>query len=156
MVPPWSMCGSRFIVGGKNNPKKSEDHKPYTYSVLNDKVFFNSLLLEFYCCNTYRVFKKNALIENRFKDTKFEAKLHWKSSFSFKWPSLSQEKYVSIFTWVFIGRFMGVFGLFHGCFKDTSRSFPKGFNVILEYVMKVSREFQRCSKGVSFQLSLLA
>ena len=47
MVPPWSMCGSRFIVGGKNNPQKSEDHNPYTYSVLNDKVFLGSMLPQY-------------------------------------------------------------------------------------------------------------
>ena len=45
-----------------------------------------------------------------------------------------REKYMPIFTWVFLGQFMGVFGLFHGCFKDTSRFFPECFNVILGYV----------------------
>ena len=36
---------------------------------------------------------------------------------------------------------MGVFGLFHGCFKDTSRLFQEFFNVILEYVIEVPEVF---------------
>ena len=37
-------------------------------------------------------FKKTALIENRFKDTKYEAQLHWKRHFSYKLPSLLHGK----------------------------------------------------------------
>ena len=59
-------------------------------------------------------FKKNALIENRFKDTKYEAKLHWKSRFSssdhnydmentcLNWPGCSL-----CVSWVFSGYFVG-------------------------------------------------
>ena len=36
---------------------------------------------------------------------------------------------------------MGVFRLFHGCFKDTSRLFQEFYNVILEYVMEVPTVF---------------
>ena len=85
--------------------------------------------------------KKTALIENRFKDIKYEAKFHQKSTFSSKWPSLWHENYIPIASWVFLGCFMGVFRLFHGCFKDTPRLFQEYFNVILEYIMGVTRVF---------------
>ena len=42
---------------------------------------------------------------------------------------------------MFFEQFMGVFGLFHGCFKDTSRLFQEFFNVILEYVIEVPEVF---------------
>ena len=45
--------------------------------------------------------------------------------------------YIFIFTCVFLWRFMGVFRLFHGCFKGTSQLFQECFNVILEYVTGV-------------------
>ena len=42
---------------------------------------------------------------------------------------------------MFLGGFTGVFRIFHGCFKDTSRLFQESFNLILEYVMEVPRVF---------------
>ena len=36
---------------------------------------------------------------------------------------------------------MGVFRLFHLCFKNTSRLFQECFNVIVEYLMEVQRIF---------------
>ena len=89
-------------------------------------------------------FKKTALIEKRFKDTKYEAKFHWKSSFSSKWPLLWHRKYISIFAWAFLGRFVGGFRLFYWCFMGTSRLFQECFYVILEYVTGVPRLLQGC------------
>ena len=42
---------------------------------------------------------------------------------------------------MFFGWFMGVFGLFLGWFKDTSRLFQECFNVILEYAIEGPRVF---------------
>ena len=42
---------------------------------------------------------------------------------------------------MFFGRFMGVFGLFLGWLKDTSRLFQECFNVILKYAIEGPRVF---------------
>ena len=45
---------------------------------------------------------------------------------------------------------MGVFRLFHGCFKVTSRLFHECFNVIFEYVMGVPGVFLGCFCLIEF------
>ena len=70
-------------------------------------------------------FKKNALIEKRFKDTKYEAKFHWKSSF------LQNDHYCDIEniylylpghfwggSWVVSGYFIGVSWVLQDYFKN--------------------------------------
>ena len=51
--------------------------------------------------------------------------------------------------WVF---FFGVFRLFHGYFKGTSRLFQENFNVILEYVNDVPRVLLGCFCPIQFAL----
>ena len=87
------------------------------------------------------MFKKNALIENRLKDTKYEAKFNWKSHFSSKWPLIWHWKYISIVAWVFLGWFMGVFRLFHG-FSRVLQDYFK--SVSMWYVTGVPRVFLGC------------
>ena len=94
--------------------------------------------------------KKNALIENRFKDTKYEAKLPWKSCFSSKWPWLWHGKCISILAWVFCGRFMDVFKLFHG----SSRVFKDYFKSVLMWLFSMKQLSQGYSENASVHLSL--
>ena len=60
--------------------------------------------------------------------------------------------YKSLFVWVFLGRFWGVFGLFHGCFKGTSRLFREYFSVILEYIIGLPMAFLGCFYPIEFEL----
>ena len=96
------------------------------------------------------VSKKNALIEYRLKDTKYESELHWKSHFSSKWPSLWHGKYISIFAWVILGRFIGVFLAISWVFKGILRLFQECLDVILVYVMSVSRVLLGCFCPLEF------
>ena len=57
---------------------------------------------------------------------------------------------MTIIAWVSLGHVMGVFKLFHGCFKGTSRLCQEYFYVILGYATVVSRVFLACFCPIEF------
>ena len=72
-------------------------------------------------------FKKNALIENRFKNTNSDAGLCWKCIFSYNKLLLWHGKYISMFRFMFYGRFKCISQEFWGFFKVLSWVFSEGF-----------------------------